>query len=237
MEEKTATLLLSKPLSRFTFILAKFCAVAAALLFILIPLTSGLIMTLAVGVPEAVWSDVKYSILWFEFLPLLLAVIVSALANYYADKNFASSFIISVNLFLIISLVTLNITAMGSLRMNLFYPSLLLWLGGVLVCPVALILALRGKVFFTLTFSFLIFVLGLTSNWLFANFLSNPGARMIYSIIPNFQIFWIEKLWAKENPVSAVYFWNVLKYVTLYSAGMICLAWGIWEKKEISGGR
>lgn len=98
IEEKTTTLLLSKPLSRFTFLLAKFCAVAGVLVLILIPLTCALIMTLRMGVPEATWSDVKYPTLWFEFLPLIGAVIVSALANYYADKNFASSFIILVKI-------------------------------------------------------------------------------------------------------------------------------------------
>src|SRR4030042_580215 len=38
MEEKTTTLLLSKPLSRFTFLLSKFCAVSLSLILILIPL-------------------------------------------------------------------------------------------------------------------------------------------------------------------------------------------------------
>ena len=237
MEEKTATLLLSKPLSRFTFLSAKFSAVAVALIFVIIPLTCALIMTLGVGVPEATWSDVKYSILWFEFLPLIGAAVVAALANYYADKNFASSFIILLNIFVVLSLVILSFIMKGFLRMNLFYPAVLLWMAGILICPVASLLALRGKVFFTLTFSFLIFALGLTSNWLFGNLLHNPGVRIVYSLIPNFQVFWIEEFWTKEKSIPISYFWNVLKYVVLYCTGMLFLAWSIWEKREVSGGR
>jgi hypothetical protein len=237
MEEKTTTLLLSKPLSRFTFLLAKFCSVALALVFTLIPLTCVLIMTLRMGVPEAVWSEVEYPTLWFAFLPLIGAVVISAGANYYADKNFASTFIISMNIFVILSLFILSFIAKGSLKMNIFYPAVLLWMAGILICPVASLLALRGRMFFTLTFSFLIFALGLTSNWLFGNFLHNPGIRIIYSIIPNFQVFWRDEFWTKEGSISIAYLGNVLKYVILYCMGMLFLAWSIWEKREVSGGR
>lgn len=237
IEEKTTTLLLSKPLSRFTFLLAKFCAVSLALIFVLLPLTCALIMALRMGVPEAVWSDVKYSMLWFEFLPLIGAVIVAALANYYADKNFASSFIVLLNIFILISLTVLGSIEKGTLQMNLFYPTTLLWMAGILICPVASILALKGKVFVTLTFSFLIFALGLISNWLFGNILGNPVARIIYSIIPNFQVFWIEEFWTKKESIPVSYFWDVLKYVVLYCMGMVFLAWSILEKREVSGGR
>ena len=237
MEEKTSTLLLSKPISRLTFLLAKFCAVALALVFILIPLTGALIMTLKFGIPETASTVLEYPILWFEFLPLMGAVVVSALANYYADKNFASSFVILTNVFMLISLLILEFASRGSIQLNLFYPAVLLWMAGILICPIASLLALRGKVFFTLIFSFLVFTLGLTSNWLFANILNNPAGRIAYSVVPNFQIFWVEEFWTKQGAVTILYFGNVLKYVTLYSIGIILLTWSIWERREIAGGR
>jgi ABC-type transport system involved in multi-copper enzyme maturation permease subunit len=237
IEEKTTTLLLSKPLSRFTFLLAKFCAVVLALIFVLIPLTCVLIMTLQVGVPEAIWSDVNYHTLWFEFLPLIGAALVAAVLNYYADKNFASSFIILLNVFIVLSLVILSFISKDPLRINLFYPTILLWMAAILICPISSLLALKGRVFFTLTFSFLIFALGLISNWLLGNLLHNPGIRIVYSIIPNFQVFWIEEFWTKKESIPISYFVNVLKYVVLYCAGMIFLTWSILENREVSGGR
>ena len=237
MEEKTTNLLLSKPLSRFTFILSKFCAVSLSLVLLFIPLVCALIMTLRVGVPEAVWSDMKYSTLWFEFLPLIAAVLVAAAANYYADKNFASSFIILLNIFLIISLSILVFMSKEILQINLFYPISLLWMASVLICPIASLFALRGKVFFTLTFTFLIFALGLVSNWFLGGLLHNPGIRIVYSIIPNFQVFWIEEFWAKKEQIPIAYFWDVLKYVSLYCAGMLFLTWSMLENREVSGRR
>ncbi len=237
IEEKTTTLLLSKPLSRFTFILSKFCAVSLSLLFVFIPLACALIMTLRVGVPEAVWSEMEYSTLWFEFLPLILAALVAAIANYYADKNFASSFIILLSIFLLMSLFILIIMSKGALKKNLFYPISLLWMASILICPVASLFALKGKVFFTLTFSFLIFTLGIISNWLLGNFLNNPGIRILYSIIPNFQVFWVEEFWAKEEVIPIAYFYNVLEYVSLYCMGMLFLTWSILENREVSGSR
>lgn len=237
IEEKTTTLLLSKPLSRFTFLLAKFIAVVLALVLVLVPLTCILIMTLRVGIPEAVWSDISYSTLWFEFLPLIGAAVVAAALNYYADKNFASSFIILLNIFIVISLVILGFTTKKPLQMNLFYPSILLWMAAVLICPIASLLALKGRIFFTLIFSFLIFALGLISNWLLGNFLHNPAIKIVYSIIPNFQVFWIEEFWTKKESIPISYFFNVLKYVVLYCTGMLFLTWSILENREVSSGR
>ena len=123
------------------------------------------------------------------------------------------------------------------LKINLFYPISLLWMASVLICPVASLFALKGNVFFTLTFSFLIFTLGLISNWLLGNFLHNPGIRIAYSIIPNFQVFWVEEFWTKKEVVPIAYFYNVLKYVLLYCMGMLFLTWSILENREVSGRR
>lgn len=235
IEEKTTTLLLSKPLSRFTFLLSKFCAVSLALILVLIPLACALLMALRMGVPEAAWSDVEYSVLWFEFLPVILAAVVAAAANYYADKNFASSFMILLNFFLLLALLILIIVDKGALKMNLLYPISLLWMGSVLMCPISALFALRGKVVFTLIFSFLIFTLGLISNWLFGGLLRNFWIRIVYSVIPNFQLFWIEEFWKKKEVIPFSYFYNVLAYLLLYSVAMLFLTWGILENREVSG--
>ncbi len=237
MEEKTSTLLLSKPVSRFTFLLAKVSAVSLGLLFVLIPLVTVLIMTLRMGVPEAAYSEVKYSILWFELIPLLLAVILAGGANYYADKNFGSAFVISLNISIIFSLFLLYfILEKRSLQLNLFLPASFLWMAGVVISPIASLFSLRGKVFFTLTFSFLIFLLGLTSSYLFGK-VYYPGMKIFYSLIPNFQIFWIEEAWVKGESISIRYLASSLGYMFFYTLGMTFLGWSIWERKEISGGR
>jgi hypothetical protein len=67
--------------------------------------------------------------------------------------------------------------------------------------------------------------------------LNNPAIRILYSIIPNFQVFWIEEFWTKKESIPFSYFWDVLKYVILYCAGMLFLAWSILENREVSGGR
>ncbi|GEM_PF-5009007 len=237
MEEKTSTLLLSKPVSRFTFLVSKIFAVAISLLFVLVPLIIILIMTLKMGVPEAAYSEVKYSILWFEFLPLLVAVILAGGANYYADKNFASAFVISLNISLILSLLILYFVDKSALQLNLFLPAAFLWMAGIVMAPVASLFSLRGKLFFTLTFSFLIFMLGLTSDYLLGKFMHNPGVKIVYSLIPNFQVFWSEETWLKGGSINLQYLLKALGYMFFYTLGMTFLGWSIWERKEVSGGR
>jgi len=236
MEEKTSTLLLSKPISRFTFLLSKILAVSFSLLLIIIPLIIVLIMTLRMGVPEAVYSKVEYYILWFEFMPLLLAVVFAGASNYYADKNFGSSFIISFNILVFLSLFFLYLLEKNSLQLNLFKPALLLWMSGIIMAPIASILSLKGKISFALTFSFLIFILGLTSDYLFKKLLTNQGVEIIYSLIPNFQVFWSEEFW-HEGVLSIKYLLKSAEYTFFYTFGMIFLGLSIWEREEISGGR
>ncbi len=236
MEEKTSTLLLSKPISRFTFLFSKIVAVSFSLLFVLIPLIIGLIMTLRMGVPEAAYSKVDYYILWFEFIPLLLAVVFAAVSNYYSDKNFGSSFIISFNILILLSLFFLYLLEKNSLHLNLFKPVLLLWMSGVIIAPVASIFSLKGRVSFALIFSFLIFLLGLTSDYLFRKLLTNQGVKIVYSLIPNFQVFWNEEFWQK-GVLSVKYLLKSAEYTFFYTFGMMFLGLSIWEREEISGGR
>ena len=234
VEEKTTILILSKPVSRLTFLIGKFCAVALSLLFVLIPLISVLIMTLHMGVPEAAYSEVRYPTLWFEFSPLIGALIIGAGANYYADKHFASTFMISLNILVVISLTILYFLNKGALQINLLYPAIFLWMAGIIISPIASVLSLRGNILFTLVFSFIIFILGLTSNYLLGDILNGRLMHFVYSLIPNFQIFWRQEIWAKGKTIPFSYFVTVAKYVIIYCSAVILLGWSFWERKEIS---
>jgi ABC-2 type transport system permease protein len=233
-EEKTSVLILSKPVSRLTFLVGKFLAVAASLILVILPLICVLIMTLFMGVPEAAYSEVKYSILLFELLPLIAAVVIAAGANYYADKHFPSTFIIFFNILLFISFMILYFLNKEGLQINLFYPVIFLWMSGIVMITVASVISLRSTVFLTLLFSFFVFVLGLTASYFFGKFLDNPLMRMVYSIIPDFQVFWVEEIWMEGKKVSPGYFWNAVKYMLLYSAAMLSLGWALWERRELT---
>ena len=236
MEEKTATLLLSKPISCFTFLFSKILAVSFSLLFIIIPLVTILIMTLRMGVPEAAYSVVKYSTLWFEFIPLILAVAVAGASNYFGEKNFGSSFVISLNIFALLSLFLLSLVEEKPLQLNLFKPALLLWMSGIIIAPITSILSLRGNIFFALTFSFLIFLVGVSSDYFFKKIPENFGTRILYSLIPNFRIFWNEEFWHKGS-LNLKYIIASAEYTIFYTFAMLLLGLTIWERREIAGGR
>ena len=109
-------------------------------------------------------------------------------------------------------------------------------MSGVIIAPVASIFSLKGRVSFALIFSFLIFLLGLTSDYLFRKLLTNQGVKIVYSLIPNFQVFWNEEFWHK-GILSMKYLLKSAEYTFFYTFGMMFLGLSIWEREEISGGR
>ncbi len=234
VEEKTAALMLSKPVSRITFLTGKFFGVALSLFLVVLPLASVLIMTLFMGVPEAAYSQVNYPTLWFELLPLAGAVVVAAGASYYADRHFASTFIYSFNVMVLISLIVLYLLNKGALKMELLQVVLFMWLAGVLIVPISAIFSLQGSVLFTLLLSFFVFIAGLTVSYFLGDMTDRPLIRIIYPLIPNFQIYWVEEVWTKGEKLTGSYIWDAVKYTAIYCTAMLFLGWSLWENRELS---
>ncbi|MCD6521299.1 hypothetical protein J7K56_00810 [Candidatus Calescamantes bacterium] len=246
VEEKTTVSILSKPISRFTFLTAKLTAICIAILLAIIPLISILIMTLRLGVPEAAYSEVEYPVLWMEFGPLVIACIIGALGNYYADKNFTSLFVISLNILYILFLFFLALVDEEfkfnpfkvKMHFELIKPALLIWWGGSLFAALALLFSLSGRMMLALTLSLLIALVGLSADFLFTKMgKGNWWAKALYALIPNLQIFWAQEFWEREKEVPLSYLFNVLRYTILYIAGIVFIAWGVWERKEVGVGR
>ncbi len=234
VEEKTAALMLSKPISRITFLTGKFFGVALSLLLVVIPLGAVLIMTLFMGVPEAAYSEVNYPTLWFELLPLAGALVVAAGASYYADRHFASTFIYSLNIMVLISLIILHLLNRGALKMDLLQPVLFMWMAGVLIAPISALFSLQGSVLFTLLLSFFVFITGLTASYFLGDMTDKPLIRIIYPLIPNFQVYWVEEVWTKGEKLTGAYIWDAVKYTVIYCTAMLFLGWSFWENRELT---
>ena len=246
MEEKTTMILLSKPISRLTFLLAKFTALTLSLFLILIPLISLLIMTLRLGVPEAAYSPVEYSVLWMEFLPFIIAGVIAGLANYYADKNFSSLFTVSLAILFPLFLFLLSLLDEEfkfnpfkvKMHFELIKPALFLWWGASLFSSLTLVFSLSGRIVLSLTLSLIILLLGLSSESLWGRLAEKEvWARILHITLPNLQLFWVQDYWEKDKTIPLTYIFHLLRYTIFYSLGIILIGWGFWERREVGVGR
>jgi hypothetical protein len=90
-ENMTAATVLSKPVGRGTFVLAKYLGIVAALAVASYLVLVMLVLTVRMGVPERATWRVDYVVFLGEAMPFLIAVVTAALMNYFQRRPFVST--------------------------------------------------------------------------------------------------------------------------------------------------
>jgi ABC-type transport system involved in multi-copper enzyme maturation permease subunit len=91
IEVQTVGAILSKPVGRLTFVLAKFAGVTMVMAASTYLLTVVLVITLRLGVPTTAAFKMDWPALAAELAPFVLAVVVGAYCNYFFRWNFCST--------------------------------------------------------------------------------------------------------------------------------------------------
>ena len=86
IEDKTIMLVLTKPVSKLQFVLGKYIGIVAALAASTYLLTMILILTVRIGVPEAVWMRLHRPVIYGELFGFFLGVIFSGFSNYFKNR-------------------------------------------------------------------------------------------------------------------------------------------------------
>ena len=88
---RTALMVVSRPVGRWAFVGGKFLGLALAQLLALYLLGLVLVMTVRIGVPEAVYSKIDTRLMWGEIGGTALALALAGAVNYFFDRPFPSS--------------------------------------------------------------------------------------------------------------------------------------------------
>lgn len=227
----TLSAILSKPVGRILFFLAKFCGVA--FIMVIYALTTTLATMLSVRTSaEAFVHD------WWGIGPLLAAVALAylwaGLQNYFLRIPFVSRTYLLVFLsvalaFAVSCLIPAEHGGAGfgaAIPWNILPAGLLLCLAMVLLSAFAVSLAIRFDMVPTFSLCLGIFLLGLMSDYLFGQRADSCWYfSFLYGIIPNWQHFWaVDALHTGHIPW--LYTAKVAGYVGMYvsvvlSAGLL----------------
>jgi hypothetical protein len=242
IENKTILTVLSKPVQRPIFILAKFLGVVGAVAMAHYICTIALIMAIRHGVLESVNDTNDWTVIGTAGVVIGLAIILSAFFNYAYDWKTTSTAMV-----LLAGLGTIAITFLAFIdrdwkfnpannKINAvdIYGSVLLFLAAVIIAALAVALSTRFNIVVTLSACVGLFLLGLVSDWAFGGLAkSHLWAKICYFVLPNLQIFWISDAIYEGSTVPLKYILISASYALCYTAGILALAVALFQRRQV----
>ena len=242
IENKTITTVLSKPVQRPIFIIAKFFGVAAAVALAHYICTIALLMAIRHGVLESVRETHDWTVLGTAGLIVGLTFLLTAFFNYAYDWRFSSTAIVLTGILATLGIVFLsfidrnwqfNPQNNGINSMDV-YGSVLLLLAAIIIVALAVTLSARFNIVVTLSACIGIFLLGLVSDYAFGELAKTQlWAKVCYFLVPNFQVFWISDAIYEGSEVPVKYIIISASYALCYTTAILALAIALFQRRQV----
>lgn len=246
IETHTVLTVVSKPVSRPTFLLGKYLGVCGAVLIGYYFLCLVIFMTVRHGTMETAADKWDQPVLLFAGLALLISVVAATFGNYVYGWHFLTSLTAGVLPLGTLALIgILCVSPEWELQspgtdfgdMQLAY-AIAMTFGGVLILSAfAVALATRFSQVLTLILCAGVYVVGLLSD----HYLGQPAEagtatmyKVLYGVVPNFQFFWAGDAITTEQTIPAAQVGRVTLYALLYSTGVLGLGVAMFETREVS---
>jgi ABC-type transport system involved in multi-copper enzyme maturation permease subunit len=243
----TASAVLSKPISRDLFFLAKFAGVVGVVA--IFSLCSGLATLLVERIGEKFVTSggvIGYVTDRQTGTLLLLAIVAScvigAIANYRRQRPFGSITVTALLGGLVVCMLVASCFERTGewapfawrLDWRLVSVSLLITAALVVMSALAMVLSTVVGTVPTLTVCSVVFALGLMSDYLFGRHAAGSlWARMLYSILPNWQHFWVCDQLNAGGQVGGAYVGMASLYAAVYAAALLCLGVVVFRQRDV----
>ncbi len=242
VENKTIITVLSKPVQRPIFIIAKFLGVSAAVALAHYICSIGLLMAIRHGVLESVNDESDWTVLGTGIIAVILTLLLSAFFNYVYDWKFSSTAIVLAGIFSTILIVFLafidrdwqfNPKNNGINTVDV-YGAILLLLAALIIVALAIVFSARFNIIVTLCACIGIFLLGLVSDYTFGRFASTHlWARIGRFLVPNLQIFWISDAIYEGSVVPLKYILLSASYALCYTTAILAAAIALFQRRQV----
>lgn len=241
IETKTITTILSKPISRPTFILGKFVGVSAAVSMAHYICTIALLMIIRHGVLENAGDPHDWTVIVAGSVILVSALLLTAFLNYSYDWPFSATAIVLTAVFATFGIIFLCLIDMewkfnpqeNHIELFEIYGSLLLLMAVIILVAIAVMFSARLNVVLTLMCCTSAFLIGLIHDWIFARHADALWAKIGAVLVPNFQVFWISDAIYEGVAPPATYLLMGAIYASLYTAGVLFLAVALFQRRQI----
>ncbi len=242
IENKTITTVLSKPVQRPIFIIAKFIGVAAAVTLAHYICTVALLMAIRHGVLVTVSDTHDWTVISTAAVIVAATFLLSAFFNYAYDWRFSSTAVVLTGIFATLGIVFLTFIdrnwrfnpANNGINALDVYGSVLLLLAAIIIVALAVALSTRFNIMVTLSACVGIFLLGLVSDYTFGRFAQTQlWAKICWFLLPNLQIFWISDAIYEESAVPVKYIVISATYAVCYTTAILALAVALFQRRQV----
>jgi hypothetical protein len=239
----TALAVLAKPVSRPQFLLAKYAGLALSLA--LLTYVNCAAALLATRMSFDAYGDVDMPGLLVFGGAVVAGYAIGGLTNYFLRRPFVSDAVLAVALMVTVAFIVLQFIPRAAQRApndfigldwRIAPASALILMALLILAALALACSTRLEVIPTLSVCSALFLLGLVSDYFWGTRAAhgNAWASVLYSVTPNWQLFWVSDLLEGKGPIPASYLGKALGYTAGYVGAILALALALFEDRELS---
>jgi ABC-type transport system involved in multi-copper enzyme maturation permease subunit len=248
-EIRTGTVLavLSKPVGRAQFLLAKYAGLAAALTMLAYVNLVGVLVASRMAFDAYGKTDV--GALGIFVAGLALAYGLAGFGNYFLRRTFVSDAVLAVVVMVtlaafVIFSFTRQMESLGSVAQvdwRLVPAGILILFALWILAALALACSTRLDTLPTLVICSGFFLIGLMSDYFYSQAGGNVGgggpwwASTLYTIIPNWQLFWFaDAIESGKSTFEWGYVCKAFAYVVCYAGAALAVGTALFEERELS---
>ncbi len=239
----TALAVLSKPVGRAQFLLAKFAGLAAALTVLTYVNMVGAL--LASRMAFDAYGKTDMPAVGIFATGILLAYALAGFSNFFLRRPFVSDAVFTMAVLttlaaFIVFRFTKQVESLGTVAhvdWNLLPAGILILFALWILAALALACSTRLDTIPTLAVCSAVFLIGLMSDYFFGRRaeIGEWWASTLYSIIPNWQLFWLgDALETGRNTFQWAYVGKSFAYMICYAGAALAVGTALFEERELS---
>ena len=239
----TALAVLSKPVGRAQFLLAKFAGLAAALTVLTYVNMIGVLLASRMAFDAYGKTDLPAIGIFGG--GILLAYALAGFSNFFLRRPFVSDAVFAMLVFttlaaFIVFQFTKQMESMGTVAVvnwNLVPAGILILFALWILAAVALACSTRFDTIPTLAICSAVFLVGLMSDYFFGIPAAKGSwwASTLYSVVPNWQLFWLaDAIDTGKSTFQWAYVGKALAYAVCYAGAALAVGTALFEERELN---
>src|SRR4051812_23154959 len=238
----TVLAVLSKPVGRAQFLLAKYAGLVMALALLTYVNLIGALLASRMAF-DAYGSTDLFAVGIF-FLSIIIAYLMGGFSNFFLRRPFVSDAVLSLVVMATVAFVVINFfTKEGQpqpfakgVDWRMIPAAVLILFALWILAGVALACSTRLDVIPTLAICSGLFLLGIMSDYLFGRRAETGSwwASIIYAVTPNWQLFWLADVLETGKQFPLGYLGKAFGYMVGYVGATLALALVLFEDRELT---
>ena len=246
MKNGTVLLLMSKPVSRFSFVISKVCGILISLTIFVFICNAATWLSVLIAKDQ---FRMSMPLIYLYFGTICIAALYGGIRNFAAQRSFSSNAVAAMAvLYPVIAAVAqivrsrtlsdyLKADTESYMQADVLIPALCMlffavWIMGVISSA----LATRMEIVGNLMVCLLLFLIGMVLHYFAATAFGTgtAGALLCTSLVPNWQLFWMGDVLSNRVHIPASYFVWTLLYSVLYCSAWIGWAFFLFQDSELA---